>query len=172
MFQSRQCWILLPKDYSSATINAVLEVAETGVKNRFVVKEEDGVSYIRANQGRTISSIDSELLMTPIENAIDIPVCLHGTYEEAFKKIVRSGGLNRMRRRAIQMAVGLPDDPEIRSGVRPNVDLIIYIDVERAMGHGLQFYRSENNVICCESPIPVDCFTAVVSLHDRSLIEF
>lgn len=158
--------------YEGATIDQVLEVAETDEKGRFSISEEDGILYIRANQGHTISTVDPNLLMTPIETAADIPVCLHGTYEDAFRNILRSGGLNRMQRQAIQMAVGLPDDPQARSGIRSNVEIVIYIDVERAMGQGLRFYRSENNVICCEGPIPVECFTAVVRLSDGSLVEF
>ena len=163
----------LKEKYPEATIDQMLEVAETDVKGRFSVVEEDGILLIRANQGHTIASVVSEELMTPIENAESVPVCLHGTYEDAFRNIVRSGGLNRMSRRAIQMAVGLPDDPSVRSGIRASVDVVIYIDVERAMRvHGLRFYRSENNVICCEGPIPVDCFSRVIRPSDGTLLDY
>jgi 2'-phosphotransferase len=163
----------LDEKFSDATVDQVLEVAETDVKGRYSVIEDGGVLLIRANQGHSITTVDPEQLMTPIENAADVPVCLHGTYEDAFQNILRSGGLNRMQRQAIQMAVGLPNDPEVRSGIRSSVDVVIYIDVERAMTrHGLRFFRSANNVICCVGPILTDCFTRVVRLKDGTLLDF
>jgi RNA:NAD 2'-phosphotransferase (TPT1/KptA family) len=163
----------LDEKFRDATVDQVLEVAETDAKGRFSVIEDGGVLLIRANQGHSITSVDPEQLMTPIENASDVPVCLHGTYEDAYQNILRSGGLNRMQRQAIQMAVGLPNDPEVRSGIRLGVDIVIYIDVERATRrHGLRFFRSANNVICCVGPIPTDCFTRVVRLADGTLFDF
>jgi len=107
--------------------------------------------------------------MTPIERPKDLPVVLYGIYGEAFRNIIRSGGLNRMQREMIQMAVGLPGDAGVRSGIRSNVEVVIYIEVERAMRqHGHRFYRSGNNVICCVGPIPIDCFLRVVRLRDGS----
>merc|ERR1712151_196808 len=75
-------------------------------------------------------------------------------------------GLNRMSRNTIQMAAGLPDDPSIISGVRPNVEVLIYIDVGRAMSLGIQFFRSPNNVICTPGPIPPRCFAHVARRSD------
>jgi 2'-phosphotransferase len=144
------------------TVDNVLEICETDAKGRFAVRDENGVLFIRANQGHTITSVDPELLMTSI--------AIHGTYMEALRNIVRSGGLNRMSRQAIQMAVGMPDDPQVRSGIRPSVDVIIYVDVDRAMRQGLPFFRSANNVICCPGPIPLDCFVVVVR-RDGSIID-
>jgi 2'-phosphotransferase len=157
--------------HSGATVDNVLQTAEADEKGRYSVMEEGGILYIRANQGHSIATIDSELLMTPIENAADVPVCLHGTYEDALKNIVCSGGLNRMQRQSIQMSVGLPNDPNVRSGIRAGVEVVIYIDVDRAMRGGLLFYRSANNVICCEGPIPLDCFARVVRLKDGTLLD-
>jgi RNA:NAD 2'-phosphotransferase (TPT1/KptA family) len=108
--------------------------------------------------------------MTSIESAAEVPVAIHGTYIEALPNIVRTGGLNRMSRQAIQMAVGMPDDPQVRSGIRPSVEVIIHIDVDRAMRQGLRFFRSENNVICCPGPILLDCFVVVVR-RDGSIID-
>ena len=163
----------LSSTFGHATIDQVLEVAETDEKGRLSVIEENGVLFIRANQGHTITTVDPEALMAPIESAADISVCLHGTYEDALVGILRSGGINRMARQAIQMAIGLPDDPLVRSGIRPSVDIVIYIDVDRAMRqHGLRFFRSDNSVICCAGPIPVDCFIKVIRLRDGAIIDF
>jgi RNA:NAD 2'-phosphotransferase (TPT1/KptA family) len=154
------------------TVDMVLDICERDRKGRFAVcEEEDGTVWIRANQGHTITCIDPELLMTPIESADDLPICLHGTYNEALQNILRSGSLNRMSRQHIQMAIGLPDDPEVRSGVRQNIDVVIYIDVRKAISLGLRFYRSANNVICCPDQIPIECFLRVVRMMDGSLVD-
>ncbi|CAB9519662.1 tRNA 2'-phosphotransferase [Seminavis robusta] len=160
----------LSENFSGATVDQVLQLVGTDVKARYSVMEENGVLMIRANQGHTITTVDPERLMTLIESSDDVPVCVHGTYEDAFQNILRTGGLNRMGRQAIQMAVGLPGDPEVRSGIRASVDVVIYIDVDRAVRQGLRFYRSANNVICCPGPIPVSCFIKAVRLRDGSLI--
>jgi hypothetical protein len=109
-----------------------------------------------------------------IQNSLEVPAAIQGTYNEALRNIVRTGGLNRMARQCIQMAVGMPNDPEVHSGIWPLAEIIIYIDVDRAMSQGLWFYRLENYVICCPEPIPFDCFIVVVrwdgSVVDLNLI--
>jgi 2'-phosphotransferase len=75
-----------------------------------------------------------------------------------------------MSRHAIQMAVGMSGDPEVRSGIRSLAEVIIYVDVDRAMRQGLPFYRSKNNVICCPGLIPLDCFVVVVR-RDGSVVD-
>ncbi|KAA8490642.1 putative tRNA 2'-phosphotransferase [Porphyridium purpureum] len=157
-------------DFPAATADSVLQAAAADEKTRFSVIEEDGLLLVRANQGHTITSVDPEQLLTPIYDPDDVPVCAHGTYDDSLLNILRSGGLNRMQRHAIQMAVGLPDDPEVRSGIRRGVDVVIYIDVARAIRHGLRFYRSQNNVICCPGPIPVDCFIRVIRLSNGACV--
>ncbi|KAA8497450.1 putative tRNA 2'-phosphotransferase [Porphyridium purpureum] len=157
-------------DFPAATTDSVLQAAAADEKTRFSVIEEDGVLLVRANQGHTITSVDPEQLLTPIYDPDDVPVCAHGTYDDSLLNILRSGGLNRMQRHAIQMDVGLPDDPEVRSGIRRGVDVVIYIDVARAIRHGLRFYRSQNNVICCPGPIPVDCFIRMIRLSNGACV--
>ena len=118
-----------------------------------------------------MSTVDPEQLMTPMGDPENLPICLHGTYMEALEAIIRSGALHRMQRCAIQMAVGLPSDPEVRSGIRSNAEVVIYVDVRAAMALGLQFYRSSNGVICCPGPIPVSCFLRVVRMSNGSLVD-
>ena len=108
--------------------------------------------------------------MTPIENAAEVTVAIHGTYMDALRNIARSGGLNRMSRQAIHMAVGMPEDPGVRSGIRQSVEVVIYVDVDRAMRQGIPFYRLENNVICSPGPIPCDCLVVVVR-RDGAIVD-
>ena len=154
------------------TAEHVLELVEMDPKGRFDVADEEGGLVVRANQGHTVLTVDADQLMTPIDDPENLPICLHGTYIEALEAIVRSGSLNRMQRCAIQMAAGLPSDPpQVRSGIRSNAEVLIYVDVRAAMALGLRFYRSSNGVICCPGPIPVSCFLQVVQMSNGSLMD-
>ena len=158
---------------ATVTVDDILKIVESDPKNRFdIIEEDEGGVWVRANQGHSVLTVDPDQLMTPIESPNDLPVCVHGTYHAALANIFRSGALDRMGRHAIQMAIGLPGDPSVSSGVRKNVEVLIYIDVQRAMNvHGLKFYRSANNVICSAGPIPLDCFLKVVNMSDGSLVD-
>jgi len=141
-------------------LGAAIE-SQITTKRRHQVMEENGALLVRAVQGHTIAAVRPDALMQEITDPDEVPICIHGTYEKAFEKIQQSD-LNRMSRNEIQMSVGLPQDPDVTSGVRPSVEVLIYIDVARAMGQGLRFFRSANNVICSPGPIPPSCFAHVV----------
>lgn len=154
--------------FAGVKVDELLEVsveAELTQKKRHQVIEEDGVLLIRAVQGHSMACVKAEDLLEPIHDAAEVPICIHGTYEKAFAKIKESE-LDRMGRNEIQMATGLPDDLEVTSGVRSNAEVLIYIDVARAMSQGLRFFRSPNNVICTPGPIPPSCFAHVCRRSD------
>ena len=85
-----------------------------------------------------------------------MPICLHGTYLEAWELVKRSH-LDRMERTHIQMAVGKPGDPDVKSGNRQSIEVLIYVDVAAS----LRFFCSANNVVCCRGPIPPSCFAHI-----------
>ena len=108
---------------------------------------------IRANQGHSIDIVNSEQLLTKINDPSAIPICVHGTYFKAWKSI-KTSGLNRMKRNHIHMASGMPGEDGVISGMRSNCEIIIYIDIENAINDGgLDFYKSSNNVILTKGPI-------------------
>lgn len=87
---------------------------------------------IRATQGHSIA-IASENLLTPIlvsdTNCPDQVV--HGTYEAAWKLILKTGGLKPMSRRHVHFALGVPEGIKAsnKSGKQPNhSDLVISTD--------------------------------------------
>lgn len=53
-------------------------MVQTNDKQRFSLKDENGVYFIRANQGHSMKSVEVE--MVEIKNANDFPVVVHGTY--------------------------------------------------------------------------------------------
>ncbi|KAI0223186.1 tRNA 2'-phosphotransferase 1, partial [Lamellibrachia satsuma] len=128
------------------TVNDITRVVATNDKKRYFMEPdlETGRLKIRANQGHTLQVADLEL--TRITNAVDFPIVLHGTYAKKWESIKKQG-LSRMKRNHIHFACGEPDDTKVTSGMRKSCDLLIYIDLEKAMADNQEFYLSANNVI-------------------------
>jgi len=117
---------------------------ETNNKKRFSMKNVDGVWYIKANQGHSIKLKNPNLkkVMSPSE----IPIVVHGTYADKLKSILDLGLLT-MNRTHIHFAKGLIGSKDVISGMRYNYEIAIYIDAEKAMKDGMEFFISENGVI-------------------------
>lgn len=125
---------------------AILSIAAKCSKQRFGVKTTGGETFIRSNQGHSrgvgaLISADKMLkrLTSPLRDVF------HGTYKKHLGSI-RAHGLKRMSRQHIHLARGL----DAVSGRRHDNDLVVYVDMGRAMGDGIQFYESENGVILTE----------------------
>merc|ERR1711991_973667 len=92
-------------------------------------------------------------------------VALHGTNRGAWKTIEQAG-LSRMKRQHIHMASGLPG--EVISGMRNTAKVVIEIDVAAAMADGIEFFRSDNDVVLspgnAEGIIPPKYFKSVKHL--------
>ena len=76
-----------------------------------------------------------------------------------------------MSRQHIHMAEGFPEQGKVISGMRSTCHLAIFIDVEKAMKDGIEFYRSENDVILSPGDengfIKPKYFKRVVNLRTR-----
>ncbi|XP_057532434.1 uncharacterized protein LOC130810408 isoform X1 [Amaranthus tricolor] len=134
---------------SSHSIDEVREAVRIDNKQRLGLVEEDGELWIRANQGHSVKSVETESLLKPILSAEEIPVCIHGTYKRLLEPIL-SSGLKRMNRLHVHFSHGLPSQGEVISGMRHDVNLLIFIDTKKAMEDGMKFYKSENEVILTE----------------------
>ena len=77
-----------------------------------------------------------------------------------------------MRRNHVHFAVGLPGTSGVISGMRGDVELLVYVDVAAAMVAGLQFFISSNNVVLCagddQGLIAPRFFSRVVRTSDGS----
>lgn len=141
---------------------------------------------IRANQGHSIA-IASEGLHAPITLAAgNVPaVVVHGTYFAFWAAIVAAGGLKKMGRTHVHFSTGIPgdeggggqhqhqqvhgvedevaggDEPRVISGMRADAELLIFVDVERALRDGegddegkgkgaMKWWLSENHVVLTE----------------------
>ena len=128
-------------------------VVHTNDKKRFAMKNEDGRVYVRANQGHSVevgSKIVSDQLLTKLTKGdiANYPIVVHGTTDSAYR-LIRTQGLKVMGRTHIHFAISdrLDGNDTNLSGIRSNADLLIYIDVLKAMDDGIEFYISENKVI-------------------------
>ncbi|KAL0955170.1 hypothetical protein HGRIS_004078 [Hohenbuehelia grisea] len=127
-------------------------MVEKDAKTRFNLTCEtvDGTStwLIRANQGHTLKTVQVEL--TPIESVADIPtrVAVHGTNLKAWESISKQG-LSKMKRNHIHLAQGVAGENVI-SGMRSSSQVLIFVDVQKALDAGVKFHLSANGVVLTE----------------------
>lgn len=158
----------------SHTIDDIREAVRKDNKQRFSLLEENGELLIRANQGHTVTIVESESLLKPIVSAEEVTVCVHGSYKRNLESILESG-LKRMKRLHVHFSCGLPMDGEVISGMRRDVNLLIFLDVRKALEDGMKLYISDNKVILTEGfdgVVPVKYFEKIESWPDRQTIPF
>ncbi|KIW06180.1 uncharacterized protein PV09_02663 [Verruconis gallopava] len=145
---------------------------------------------IRANQGHSIK-VDEEGLMEPITLDGEIPsIVVHGTTSKAWPLILSSGGLKKMSRNHIHFAAGLPagfasvtaaqeagnnaNKEPVISGMRNSSNILIYIDIAKALKSGIKFWKSANGVILSEGnesgQIPIEYFKQVEDRRGLAVI--
>ena len=144
-------------------------------KGRFTLEDRAGHLYIRANQGHSKHVGDLlilEKILSPIQDAQEIPVLIHGTTPHAWR-LIRESGLNRMRRSHIHFSTGVVGiDPTVKSGMRQTARIHIYVNVPKCMESGMKFFRSTNNVILSDGlngSIPPEYFLKVID-HDSNTV--
>ncbi|XP_020108972.1 tRNA 2'-phosphotransferase 1-like isoform X1 [Ananas comosus] len=158
----------------SHTVEEIKKAVKRDNKQRFSLSEEDGELLIRANQGHTVKTVTSESLLKPILSADEVQVCVHGTYKRNLESILQSG-LKRMTRLHVHFSSALPTDEKVISGMRKDVNILIYLDVRKALQDGMQLYISDNKVILTEGfdgIVPVKYFEKIETWPRRELVPF
>ena len=138
----------------NATLDDTFKAVNTNDKKRMEMMEEDGVWYIRAVQGHTISKIENDELLDPItcntsdaENVFNFTEVVHGTYHNVLELIMNSG-LCRMARNHVHFAVGLPGKNGVISGMRSSAEVVFEINMTQAQFEGnIPFFISKNRVV-------------------------
>ncbi|KAI8085026.1 phosphotransferase KptA/Tpt1 [Halteromyces radiatus] len=139
-------------------------------KQRFFLKQDHGDWYIRANQGHSLRQLDS-VDMTPQQTPLD--TVIHGTTLANWHLIQQSGYISRMNRNHIHCAIGLPEDNGVISGIRSSSQVLIYIDMQKALQDGILFYRSANDVILTDGldgSLSLKYVSQVVDRDGKSLL--
>ncbi|TFK25104.1 phosphotransferase KptA/Tpt1, partial [Coprinopsis marcescibilis] len=111
-------------------------------------ESNEGTWWIKANQGHSIKTVELEL--KPIVTAADIPsgVAVHGTNGKAWNSI-STQGLSKMKRNHIHLAQGIAGQ-NVLSGMRQGSQILIFIDVQKALDAGIKFFLSDNGVVLSE----------------------
>nr|XP_019573429.1 PREDICTED: tRNA 2'-phosphotransferase 1 isoform X3 [Rhinolophus sinicus] len=157
--------------FRSFSAEDVQRVVDTSGKQRFALKPGDPSTgpLIRANQGHSLQVPDLELI--PLETQALPLMLVHGTFWRHWPSILLKG-LSCQGRTHIHLAPGLPGDPGVISGMRPNCEVAVFINGPLALagesGHsrdcprpaeraqvtslalstdGIPFFRSANGVI-------------------------
>ncbi|XP_057791803.1 uncharacterized protein LOC131008791 isoform X2 [Salvia miltiorrhiza] len=158
----------------SHTVEDIREVVRHDNKQRFSLLEENGELLLRANQGHSIATVETESLLKPILSPEEVPVCVHGTYKSNLESILREG-LKRMQRLHVHFSSGLPRNVEVVSGMRRDVDTLIFLDVRKSLEEGMKLYVSDNRVILTEGfdgVVPVKYFQKIEAWPQRRPICF
>ncbi|EGG16048.1 hypothetical protein DFA_09720 [Cavenderia fasciculata] len=139
--------LLKNKNFKNITFQDIQHVVDTNDKKRFELKQQDNEYYIRASQGHTIKTVtENDSLFTKITDINQVPGVIHGTYRKHLVSI-KEKGLNKMDRNHIHFATG--DHGDVVSGMRGNCEIVIYIDLEKALNDGIEFLLSKNGVVLC-----------------------
>lgn len=175
----------------------------TATAKALAASDPDPYNYlIRARQGHSIKTIDvsSLLQQLTLSESPSVPLpdtVVHGTFHGAWPKILESGGLRCMNRTHIHFASGpplstiLPNGTSgpiatsafskghsaegVISGMRGDAQILIYIDLKRALAAGCPFWISENGVILSEGMtvggsqehlVPTEFFDVVVETKE------
>ena len=135
------------KKCNNITFDTIKQIVDSNDKKRFELEQRNDKWYIRAVQGHSMPGIDPDLVL--INDPSEIPIVVHGTYHKAYE-LIKNTGLNRMGRTHIHFAHGTASDESVISGMRKSSQVMIFIDVVKAMASGIKFYKSSNGVILSE----------------------
>ena len=60
---------------------------------------DEGVEYIRANQGHSLACVSTKEIMSRITEPSTVPLCVHGTYRKFLRSILSTGKDAQTKRR-------------------------------------------------------------------------
>jgi len=158
------------------TLELIRTIVDSNDKKRFTLTQENGAWLIRANQGHSDSSI-TQLELTPIISLDQLPAgtAIHGTYFEAWKTI-RKEGLSKMSRNHIHFAIGEIGAEGVISGMRSSAQVLVYLNVKKALEDGIPLFLSSNSVVLSpgvgpQGAISPKYFLAVVRANDKTAFD-
>lgn len=138
-----------------STEQGIYDIAMDDAKHRFEIKGAAGNNFrIRATQGHSFKIQPEAFGLRLIEDPYEYPVVVHGTYQQHLRAIKRDG-LKCMNRAYIHFAVGFIGETHVTSGMRDTCDVIIVMDLPKAMREGLKFYVSQNEAVLSDGVLGV-----------------
>lgn len=162
--------LMKQQEMKNVTIDDVKYIVIHSDKQRYAITEENGILYIRANQGHSKEigdMLNDSKMMQKLDTFPQDYQCIHGT-TVANWNLIKDSGLSPMGRTHIHFAIGPQGDDKVISGMRTNSQVEIYIDTKKALEQGIKFYKSDNNVILTRDHIHPDLFEKVVFIQKKS----
>ena len=171
---------LLAERNLDTTLEEVEREARSNDKQRYEVVSREGCRMIRATQGHSISTVRDEELLEPVDSARLPEVCAYGTYPKHWASILAGGlrasgpkGAGKHKRNYIHFAPYDVGDARLISGMRPNCDVVIYIDLRKALADDIPFFTSANGVLLTrgiDGILPRRYFRTVRNVLTRKLL--
>jgi 2'-phosphotransferase len=125
--------------FKGCTLDDLEVIVRDDNKQRFSLIHEmvegELVTYMRANQGHTLPEgiLDPELVLTRLNEMTAPSLAIHGTYLKAWNEGIKYSGLKCMSRHHIHFAKGLAGESGVISGMRRDVEVLIYLDVTKVI---------------------------------------
>ena len=110
--------------------------------------------------------------MKLIRESKEYPIVVHGTYYK-FWNLIKNTGLKTMTRQHVHFAKGLPGDSGVISGMCNDVEILIYVDVDKMLQNKIELYESDNGVILSSGvngTIYPEYFKSVVDVKTKKII--
>jgi len=123
-----------------------------GIKRFLLIKDDVSKTFkIRALQGHTVDIKDLDLIPLTLDDTSHTPFVIHGTFWKAWEKI-KTNGLklqnNRTHLHFQPGTLGKGCEPsDLVKRFRNNCEVLVYVDLARALDGGLKFHKSSNNVV-------------------------
>ncbi|XP_072031619.1 tRNA 2'-phosphotransferase 1-like [Amphiura filiformis] len=174
--------LLAHKIFKGYTLDDIKHVAASNDKQRFSLRNNTSTWLLQicANQGHSFELPDLEL--TPITDAAGYPTIIHGTYFKPWDviqkrySVLTSQGLKRMKRTHIHFAQGEPGEDGVISGMRASCQVMIFLNLQKALQDGLHFFLSKNGVVLSPGDangiIHPKYFSQVLRVRPRQQIQF
>jgi len=136
----------------NVTVDDIIRVTNYPIDNiqRFAICSNSSKKMkIRALDGHTVNVKNLDLIPITIQDTMHMPFAIHGTYWKAWEKI-KNNGLKKINKKTHlyfqpgDLSIGLSN---LVKRFRNNCEVLVYIDIAKAINGGIQFYKSINNVV-------------------------
>lgn len=149
-----------------ATIEDLEWIVNNDKKSKFELIIEDEDYFIRMSQPKSKKAQnESNQMFDPIHPE-ELLFCIHGTDLQLWESILQSG-----LRKKNELHIYFTSNEDNAFG--ENCDLLIYLDVKKALASGLELYRRSNDVIVSpgfDGVIAAIYFEKVVNAVDMEVI--
>jgi len=81
-----------------------------------------------------------------VKKAAEYMACIHGTYWKAWEDM-KQKGISRLGRNHIHFSSGMLSKDGVVSGIRPNCEVLVYIDLKAVVREGIKFFRGDDGVL-------------------------